>query len=79
MAMRQEDKEKLMEITVSIVEDLANLDSEKDRMSSLKDYTRIVQMIQPVVSALVFEEKAKVREEILSKFHENLIKVKQSL
>ena len=79
MAMRQEDKEKLMEITVSIVEDLANLDSEKDRMSSLKDYTRIVQMIQPVVSALVFEEKSSVRQEILSKFHENLVKVKQSL
>jgi hypothetical protein len=79
MSMKPKDKEKLIEVVEVIVNDLAKLPTEKERMESLKDFTRIVQTMQPIASALVFEEKTSVRDEILFRFKQSLDKARENL
>jgi hypothetical protein len=79
MAMKQKQKDKLLEIIVDLANDMTNTGSEKERMELLKDFNRLVHVLQPIAGNLVMEEREEVREQLLENFKKNLDKIKVNL
>lgn len=77
--MKQDVKEKLIDLVASVAEELASLSSERERMESLKDFNRVVHLIQPIANGVIMEEDEDKRAFILQKFKENLAKIRPQL
>jgi hypothetical protein len=58
---------------------MTNTGSEKERMELLKDFNRLVHVLQPIAGNLVMEEREEVLEQLLENFKKNLDKIKVNL
>lgn len=70
--MKSKDRQEFIRLIGEVAKDLAELPTEKERMGALKEFASLLQSIQPVVSALVFEEKENVRRQLLEKVQTHL-------